>query len=78
MITNSSLNTFVYCLVSERAVTRASQSLLSPGLSEVNESSVGLFNITCTGASMSGDLIAIADFTGTLRIFRGDKILKQA
>lgn len=87
MLLSRSLRHFVFCNVSERvvmSVKSADLTLLSPEHPEVEETSVGMFNLTCTGASLSKnqDLLAVSDFTGTIRLFCGlsttTKLLKES
>lgn len=62
------------CNVNERIlITTKNQGeqLLSKEVSNVHEHSNGMFSITCSGASLSknGDLVAIGDFSGNIKIF---------
>jgi hypothetical protein len=62
----------VFCNVNEKVVLSTPETtLLSDKLTSVNEHSHGMFNITCSGASLSKDkdLYAVGDFTGHIKLF---------
>ena len=73
----------VFCNVNERVLLQAEESLYSDTLTLVKEHSLGMFNITCSGASLSKnkDLYAVGDFTGSVKIFSDHShttLLKEA
>lgn len=75
MIFNQAYTKCIVCNVNERVIIQSKnhsgESLLSPTLSEIEEASIGMFDITCSGASISKnkDLVAVGDFTGNVKVY---------
>ena len=71
MIINKQLNKMIICNVNERIVLSTQDTLLTQEQIRVEENTVGMFNITCSGATLSMDkkFIAIGDFTGNIKVF---------
>ncbi len=77
------MKSMVFCNVNERVLLQAEESLFSDSLTQVKEVTHGMFNITCSGASLSKDkdIFAVGDFTGNVKLFTDQsktKLLKEA
>jgi hypothetical protein len=61
----------IFCNVNERLLLQAEESLYSETLTQVKETTQGMFNITCSGATLSKnkDIFAVGDFTGNVKLF---------
>lgn len=73
MIVNKSLTTLLSCNVNEVLHLQSEVPLFANTTTQaqVKESTIGQFNITCSGASLSKnrDVLAVGDFTGNVKLF---------
>ena len=71
------MNKMILFNVNERVTlsTKCNNPLFSEEIASVDEHSLGMFDISCTGSSVSKDqdMIAIGDYSGNLKIFTNTK-----